>query len=137
MLPAQATLLIDAASASTVWPPLWSQKETAHIEVKGEGDQEAALGPFRKQLNELEGLIRHSGGPYIYGVHMSAADIAMGPRLQCAMLGVRHFNGYKLEMPPYNALHRYISTLTRNQGELCPTRLVLRRTVAHVAGCPM
>eukprot|EP01052_Picozoa_sp_SAG31_P064338 SAG31_NODE_23203_length_509_cov_0.739024_1_plen_106_part_00 len=62
---------------------------------------------FENLLVELEGLLRHSGGPYIYGRELSAADCALGPRLQCALLGVRHFNEFNLPVPPYNGIHRY------------------------------
>lgn len=141
----------------------------AEIQKYGQGADFAANAKvqFDGLLVELEGLLRHSGGPYIYGRDLSAADCALGPRcgprmpirdtierisacdhhligvqclwfveltansertssrrpqfservgpraglvrcrLHCAMLGVRHFNGFNLSVPPYNGIHRY------------------------------
>ena len=116
VLPA-AIAFMQSACMPTVWPPSWGGAAMARqagrrpdTAAKGASATRGQMGRMaalmREQdeeeevlvgvLSDLEGLLRVHGGPFLHGQAITLADFKLGPRLQNALQGVRHFNGWEL-----------------------------------------
>ena len=114
---ALATELIECECVTTVRPPAWGGPQMEAIrQLRGADAAQAAerFRRFQQELQYVEGLLRAGEGPYLHGKQLTAADWALGPRLQTALLGVRHFLGWDLPVPPFTAIHAYRAALKRH-----------------------
>eukprot|EP01043_Picozoa_sp_COSAG02_P038377 COSAG02_NODE_2953_length_7672_cov_2.308464_4_plen_2023_part_00 len=109
--------LIQAACKTKVQPPSWGGPQMNAIR-RGRGTDLRALlekeHAFQKELQYIEAKLRFGDGPYIDGKVLHSVDWALGPRLQTALLAVRHFTGWDLTVPPFLAVNRYRASLLRN-----------------------
>jgi hypothetical protein len=123
VLPA-AIAFMQSACMPTVWPPCWGGAAMARqagrrpdTAAKGASATRGQMGRMaalmREQdeeeevlvgvLSDLEGLLRVHGGPFLHGQALTLADFKLGPRLQNALQGVRHFNGWELPVRAHQA----------------------------------
>ena len=109
--------LIQARCETKVQPPSWGGPQMDLIR-EGRGTDlrrvNDLMHSFQQELQYIEGKLRFGDGPYLDGKVLHLGDWALGPRLQTALLGLRHFLGWDLAVPPFAAINRYRASLIRN-----------------------